>query len=122
MKVKEVDDDGFQEEFSDPESLFRDSKKLLIVEFSGSGIDEYGDPNESSQTRKIIDSLAVEYSEYAAVLRIDKDSCEATAEHYGVETVPTVIFFKNGREVSRTVGFLEKRDYQEEIDNSFRRR
>ena len=102
MRVIEVDDDSFQEKvFSE-----KNKDKLVIAEFSGPGMDEHGDPNDSSKAGEVMDLLA--FDERVPVLRIHKDSCEATAENYRVESVPTVFFFKNGNVVHIETRFLEE--------------
>jgi len=104
MRVIEVDDDSFQD-------VVFNSDKLVIAEFSGPGMDEHGDPNESSRTGEILANLAEEFGDEVVILRIHKDSGEATAENYRVESVPTVLFFRNGSVVARTTEFLEEARY-----------
>jgi thioredoxin 1 len=55
------------------------------------------------------------------MLRIDKDSCEPTAENFGVDSVPTVIFFRNGSEVSRASGLRDKKWFEQEINRLLER-
>jgi len=98
MRVIEVDDDSFQD-------VVFNSDKLVIAEFSGPGMDEHGDSNGSSEVGEVMELLAEEFGHSVVVLRIHKDNCEATAEIYEVESVPTVLFFKNGNRVHRETGF-----------------
>ncbi|HEX8543456.1 MAG TPA: thioredoxin domain-containing protein [Pseudomonas sp.] len=92
------------------------SDKLVIAEFSGPGMDEHGNPNESSKNGAVLGKLAEAFGEEVLMLRVDKDSCELTAENYKVESVPTVLFFRNGNVVGRTTGLLEEENYKKLID------
>lgn len=44
------------------------------------------------------------------VVKIDIDSDRDLAIQYDIEAVPTIIIFKNGKELDRTMGFLDKND------------
>lgn len=57
----------------------------------------------------IIDQVAEELEGKIAVGKIDVDQCRETASEYGVMSIPTVIYFKNGVEVKRFVG-VQTRD------------
>ena len=57
----------------------------------------------------IIEELKAEYSGKAEILFIDVWKDPPQAEKFGVQAIPTQIFFdKNGREVYRHMGFLDK--------------
>ncbi len=51
-----------------------------------------------------IDALAVQYDGRVRVGKLDFDSNPATAERFGVRSIPTVLFFKNGALVDQIVG------------------
>lgn len=48
--------------------------------------------------------------------KLNVDENPKTAERYGILSIPTVIFFKKGKEVGRKIGFLGKGGYKELID------
>lgn len=52
-----------------------------------------------------IDKLADEHPE-AKVLKIDVDQENALAMQFGVQSIPTLIVFKNGQPVNRQMGFM----------------
>ena len=56
----------------------------------------------------VIDQVAEELEEKIVVGKIDVDECRETAAEYGVMSIPTVIYFKNGVEVKRFVGVQTK--------------
>ena len=50
-----------------------------------------------------IEELASEYAGNAEIVKLNVDNVEGVAERYGVQSIPTVIFFKNGVEVDRII-------------------
>ena len=42
------------------------------------------------------------------VVKVDVDEFEELARTYGVMSIPTLILFENGKEVKRTIGFMDK--------------
>lgn len=52
-----------------------------------------------------VEKLADEHPE-AKVLKVDVDQENALAMQFGVQSIPTLIVFKNGRPVSRQMGFM----------------
>lgn len=52
--------------------------------------------------------VAEENKDAAFFAKVDIDESMELAQEYGVNTVPTVIFFKDGKEVAREIGFMSK--------------
>ena len=44
------------------------------------------------------------------IVKIDVDKCPNLARKYGVMSVPTLYLFKEGREVSKTSGYMPKEE------------
>jgi len=62
----------------------------------------------------ILEELKAEYAGKAEIGFIDVWKDPAQAQKYGVQAIPTQIFFdKNGREVYRHTGFLDKQSIVE---------
>ncbi|MBU1200387.1 thioredoxin [Patescibacteria group bacterium] len=61
----------------------------------------------------IIDELAGEYKDKVVIGKVDVDQNQETAGKFGVMSIPTVIMFKNGKEVDRKTGFAGKAGYEE---------
>ncbi len=59
----------------------------------------------------IIEGMAEEYDGKALVAKVDVDAENALAGQFGVMSIPTVIVFKNGKEVKRQIGFAGKPGY-----------
>ncbi|MEA4932613.1 MAG: thioredoxin [Lawsonibacter sp.] len=56
----------------------------------------------------VIEELAGQYSEKVVVGKVDVDEEQELAIRYGVMSIPTVIFFKDGKEMERKVGVMPK--------------
>lgn len=56
----------------------------------------------------IIDQLATEYSGKAKVAKLDVDSNIKTASRFNVRSIPTILFFKDGKLVDQVVGAVQK--------------
>lgn len=53
----------------------------------------------------VIDELAEEYKDKLLVVKMDVDQTKATAGKYGIMSIPTMVIFKEGKEVERASGF-----------------
>ena len=58
-----------------------------------------------------IDQVATEVKGKAKVGKLDIDSAQEVAVQLGIQSIPTVILFKNGQAVNRWVGIRPKGDY-----------
>ena len=54
----------------------------------------------------VIEGLADKYDGKALVGKVNVDDEGELAMRYGVMSIPTVIFFKNGKEIERKVGVM----------------
>lgn len=63
----------------------------------------------------LMDELAKEYEGKAKIFKLNVDESMDTAQTYGVMSIPTIIFFKGGKEVDRTVGALSKDALEERL-------
>lgn len=64
----------------------------------------------------IIEKLGEEISN-VKFIKIDVDKNEDLARRYGVMSIPTIIFFKDGREVKKHIGFIPEESIKEIINN-----
>ena len=65
----------------------------------------------------VIEGLGDDYEGKAIVGKINVDEEQELAIRYGVMSIPTVIFFKDGKEVARKVGVLPGSAFTQELDN-----
>ncbi|CAM3405077.1 thioredoxin family protein [Marinicrinis lubricantis] len=64
----------------------------------------------------ILDELADQYGEHAAILKLDCDESPLTADQFGVMSLPTVIVFHHGEPVEKLVGLRPKSLYESVLD------
>lgn len=65
-----------------------------------------------------IESLGAQYDGKAVVGKVDVDAEGGLAQKYGVMSIPTVIFFRNGVEFERKVGVMPASVYTEILDKN----
>ncbi len=63
----------------------------------------------------IIEELATELAGKVKVGKVDVDENQQSAINYGVQSIPTLILFKDGKIAERIVGAVPKRALQEAI-------
>jgi len=64
----------------------------------------------------IVDELAKEYDGRVTIGKLNVDEYGEICEQYGIMSIPTMLFFKNGELVNRHVGACRKPDLQQIID------
>jgi thioredoxin 1 len=64
----------------------------------------------------ILDQLAAEYAGRLTIAKLNTDEHPRAMVQLGVQGAPTLIVFKDGREVERLVGARPKRQLQERFD------
>jgi thioredoxin 1 len=63
----------------------------------------------------LVDELATEFDGKAKIVKLNVDESMDTSQKYGVMSIPTLIFFKNGEEVDRLVGAMPKDTMAEKL-------
>ena len=63
-----------------------------------------------------VEALAAEYSGRAVVAKLDVDSSRNTAIKFGIQSIPTVMFFKDGKMVDRVIGVVDKKVLRDKLD------
>ena len=66
----------------------------------------------------VIQQLADQYDGRAVVGKVDVDAEGELAMRYGVMNIPTVIFFKDGKEIAREVGALPPESFTRILDET----
>lgn len=64
----------------------------------------------------ILDKLAGEYEGRLTIAKINTDEEIQHASRLGIQGIPTLIIFKNGKEVGRLVGSRSEAQYREVFD------
>jgi len=65
-----------------------------------------------------IDDFAKEYSGKMKIGKVDVDSNPKVASQYGVMSIPTIVFFKNGKIMAQLVGAVSKLDLKRKIEEN----
>mgnify|MGYP002539407061 FL=1 len=66
----------------------------------------------------VIEGLADEYEGRAVIGKVNVDEEGELAMRYGVMNIPTVIFFKDGKEIAREVGALPPEAFARILDEN----
>lgn len=63
----------------------------------------------------VISQIAEEYDGKIKVGKVNVDDEEELAAEYGVDSIPAILYFKGGEEISRSLGFKPKAAIEEMI-------
>ena len=63
----------------------------------------------------IMDQLASEYAGRVKIVKLNTDDNPATASQFGIQSIPTLLVFNNGRQVNRLVGALPKGEIEKHL-------
>lgn len=66
----------------------------------------------------IVDEIAGERAESLDVFKLDVDANPEIAMRYGVNSIPTLLVFRDGEEVDRVVGALPKARIEARLDEA----
>ncbi len=64
----------------------------------------------------IIEELAEEYKGRVKVAKVNVDNGPKTATAYGVMSIPTLMFFKDGQVVEQIIGAVDKTELKSKIE------
>jgi len=67
----------------------------------------------------VIDELAKDYKGKITFGKMNTDENQATAGAYGIQSIPTLLIFKDGKLSDRKVGALPKKVLVDELTKSF---
>ena len=65
---------------------------------------------------RMIEPHLDEYAKDHNLLKVDVDLCSGAAVEYGVMSIPTLIAFRDGKEINKSIGYIDL----EEIKNLFK--
>ena len=63
-----------------------------------------------------IEKLSHDYEGKANITKLDVDASGDIAQRYGVMSIPTILFFKDGQMVGKTVGLQPKENLENELN------
>ena len=93
--VKEVSDSSFEKDVLG-------SSKPVLVDFWA----QWCTP--CRMLAPTVEAVAQQYSQSANVVKLNVDDNPSTAQRYGIKGIPTLILFREGKEVERVVGATSK--------------
>jgi len=88
------------------------SGKLMMVDFWAAWC------GPCRMVAPVIDDIAAKYEGKAVVGKVNVDEEQELAIRYGVMSIPTVIFFKDGKEIGRKVGVMPAGAFSEVLDKN----
>lgn len=62
-----------------------------------------------------VEQLANEYEGRVKVCKVDVDNAQQTAQGFGIRSIPTLLFFKNGKMADQLVGAVPKSAIEEKL-------
>ena len=64
----------------------------------------------------MLDELAAEYDGKVKIGKVNIDDHQNLAAQYRINSIPTLLFFKNGQVVDQVVGARSKKDFKAKLD------
>jgi thioredoxin 1 len=101
--VKEVSDSSFEKDVLG-------SSKPVLVDFWA----QWCTPCRMLAPK--VEAVAQQYNETASVVKLNVDDNPATAQRYGIKGIPTLILFREGKEVERVVGATSQESIMKMIE------
>ncbi|MBQ5928865.1 MAG: thioredoxin [Oscillibacter sp.] len=66
----------------------------------------------------VIEKLGEKYQDTAVIAKVDVDAEPDLARRFGIMSIPTVVFLKNGKEFERLVGVQNPQVYMDILDKN----
>jgi thioredoxin 1 len=93
------------------QELLQDSK-LVVVDFWATWC------GPCRMLSPILDEVEAEMSDKVSVVKVNVDDADQVAMQYRIMSIPTLLFFKDGQQVAKTVGLMSKNDLIEKINSN----
>ena len=101
-KIKNLDNASF-------EAAIQENSKVVLVDFWAPWC------GPCKAIAPILNELAEEMEAEVQICKLDVDGSPEIAAKYNVRAIPTIILFKDGKEVDQIVGLASKSDLAERI-------
>ena len=88
-----------------------------VLSFSGSVLVDCWAPwcGPCRMVGPVLDELASEYAGRVKITKLNVDENPLTASQYGIQSIPTMLLFKNGQKVNQLVGALPKQEIERHV-------
>ena len=70
------------------------------------------------QIAPLIEQLGVQYAGRVKIGKVNIDDNPQAAQHYGIQSIPTLLLFKGGEVVDRFVGMPARTKLEERLESS----
>ena len=104
MEIMHVDSKNFEQTIN--------SKEVVLVDFYATWC------GPCKMLAPILEQVCEEVAENTLIAKLDIDNALDVAKEFGVMSVPTMIIFKNGKEVERLIGLRQKTQILEVLKNA----
>lgn len=102
--IHKVDENEFEKEVLQAE-------ELVVVNFNADWC------GSCHMLEPILEELSKE-NKNVKFVSINVDNNGSLAQKQGIQSIPCVVFFKNGQEVNRNIGFMSKSTFEEILKES----
>jgi len=106
MSIHHITDDNFKKEVLEEKEL------AVLVDFWAPWC------GPCKMIGPVLEELAHEYVKKIKTGKINVDECPQTATHYGIMSIPTIMFFKNGQVADQVVGAISKAELKRKIEEN----
>ncbi|WP_185865762.1 thioredoxin [Blattabacterium cuenoti] len=101
--LQEINDDNF-------EKLVHESDKPVLVDFWA----PWCSPCRALSV--LLEDIFTEYHNKAFIFKLNVDNNPKYSSKYGIRSIPTMIFFKNGEKKDMHIGISSKEDIRKKLD------
>ena len=103
MELKHVNSENFESEVN--------SGKVTLVDFFATWC------GPCKMLGPVLEQVADEVKDKVNIVKLDIDGSMDIAKQFGVMSVPTMVIFKDGKEVDRIVGLRQKSQIVDALNN-----
>ncbi|MBI2856677.1 MAG: thioredoxin [Chloroflexi bacterium] len=103
MMVAELNDENFEQ------SVVKSTVPVLVDFWA-----EWCTP--CRMVAPVLEKLAAHYGNDLVIGKLNVDAAQATATKYGVRSIPTLLFFKDGKPMRQFVGFQPEKELRQKLD------
>jgi thioredoxin 1 len=87
------------------------NEKLVIIDFFASWC------MPCQMLAPVYDKMDKKYGDRAEFFKVNIDENQDVSMRYNVQSVPTILFFKDGQQIERQVGYMDENEFSEIIES-----